>query len=412
MSKSASKICRLFCMPMFAMLTLSANTVPLIEGEDYNYGNGKGAPVAEDIAGYAHKDDVLDYFSQRRTNAIREVYLREKPKLDLLKKFNITVGIVYPAKTNYDVLSMNPAYTSGAGEKIRFFTRSGLEKSQVFLVNGGFYHYDEVGKLVLYNSAPTKLDGVTGDIIVMDQRGNIFIHPKEMGFIHHSSFFSQKAIAFGAMVRIENGRLIKANRMIDRLKSVTLFPERVRGENFPRGLMYYSGHYDPHTGSLDIKKRVKQDALDSFKRELETRHFMPMAHFVRNSDVLSALEQLAWAQDEYDESDAAQLIYEMANTRHDEIGNPDAQFVLGLIYKNGLNEYWEKSETQAAHFFSRASFRCHSAAHYELGMVLRHGRGWEKEPIEAEFLFSRAKMRGDLRAEKALRDLTYDDAIR
>ena len=32
-----------------------------------------------------------------------------------------------------------------------------------------------------------------------------------MGYIHHSSFFSQKPIAFGAMVRIKDGEIVKSD---------------------------------------------------------------------------------------------------------------------------------------------------------------------------------------------------------
>ena len=46
-------------------------------------------------------------------------------------------------KADYDDLTMDPKYASGDGEKIKFLTRSGLEKCQVFLINGKFYHYDD-----------------------------------------------------------------------------------------------------------------------------------------------------------------------------------------------------------------------------------------------------------------------------
>lgn len=168
---------------------------------------------------------------------------------------------------------MDPGYASGAGEKIKFFTRSGLEKCQVFIVNGKFYHYDANTRLVLYNSGKVVLDGVTGDIIVMDQQGNIFIHPKELGYIHHSSFFSQKPIAFGAMVRIKNGELVRSDFTKDNLNKVTLFPKRVQGSDCLDGLFYYSGHYDPSSGSTQIKNRIKKDAFYNFKKQLAQVHF-------------------------------------------------------------------------------------------------------------------------------------------
>jgi formylglycine-generating enzyme required for sulfatase activity len=130
------------------------------------------------------------------------------------------------------------------------------------------------------NSGNVVLDGVTGDIIVMDQQGNIFIHPKEMGYIHHSSFFSQKPIAFGAMVRIKDGELMRSDSTKDKLEKVTLFPDRIRGFDCPDGLFYYSGHYDPWDGSSQERERIKQNALNNFKKELTAIH-SPLAEMVK-----------------------------------------------------------------------------------------------------------------------------------
>lgn len=246
------------------VLPLIANAADLIEGVDYNYGNGRGAPIAESVAKYAHKDTALDHFTRRKVKAIQlhSDYFEDLPN-DLEKIL----------KADYDVLSMDPIYASGSGEKVKFLTQSGLEKCQVFLINEKFYHYNNSGALILYSSGNAVLDGVTGDIIIMDLQGNIFIHPKEFGYIHHSSFFSQKPVAFAAMVRIKKGEIVHSNLTKDNLNRVTLFPTRVKGSDCMDGLFYYSGHYDPSTGSDQVKNRIKQDALDNFKKELTTKHF-------------------------------------------------------------------------------------------------------------------------------------------
>lgn len=261
----------------------SAQAAPptLIEGVDYNFGNGRGAPVAEAVAGYAHKDEALNHFTERRVQAVSRYFNAQQTNYERAHQikidgnFQMGAGIIdldYLKRMNYPQLSMHPGYTQGDGEKIKFLTRSGLEKCQVFLINQHFYQYNESGALVLYNSEPAALDGVTGDIIVMDPKGNIFIFPKEMGKIHHSTFFSQKPIAFGAMVRIKDGVLVNSAGERDTLDAVDLFPQRVRGQDYPRGLMYYSGHYDPHTGSQQVREQCKAEALDAFKEQLELVH--------------------------------------------------------------------------------------------------------------------------------------------
>ena len=244
------------------LFTLVANATSLIEGEDYNYGNGRGSPVAEGVAGYAHKDDALNRFTKRREKAIRELYTEFGEEKYLPEDLE---GVI---KADYDVVAMDSRYASGSGEKVKFLTGSGLEKCQVFLIYQKFYHYDDSCALVPYNSGNAVLDGVTGDIIVMDQQGNIFIHPKEMGFIHHSSFFSQKPIAFGAMVRIKDGEIVRKDLERDNLESVTLFPTRIPSFDWLDGLFYYSGHYDPSSGSVEVKNQIKQDALSNFKKEI------------------------------------------------------------------------------------------------------------------------------------------------
>jgi hypothetical protein len=254
---------------MFHLFPLISNAANLIPDVDYHHGNGKGASFTEgNVAYYWHTGAALDHFTKRRVIAIQQHYS------DLGgDKVNLPTDLEKMLKANYDVLPMNPVYSSGSGEPRKFFTRSGLERCQVFLINGKFYHYDSAN-LVLYNSGNAVLDGITGDIIVMDRQGNIFIYPKEMGEIHHSSFFSQKPVAFGAMVRIKDGELIGSDFRKDKLGNVTLIPKRVSGYDWPDGLFYYSGHYDPWQGSGQDQERIKQEALENFKKELTTVHFV------------------------------------------------------------------------------------------------------------------------------------------
>ena len=54
---------RLVTRLMVYLFPLIANATNLIDGLDYNYGNGQGAPFAELVAGYAHKDEALDHFT-------------------------------------------------------------------------------------------------------------------------------------------------------------------------------------------------------------------------------------------------------------------------------------------------------------------------------------------------------------
>src|SRR5438067_10517638 len=90
---------------MIYLFPLIVNAANLIEGVDYNYGNGQGAPIAEVVACYAHKDAALHYFTQRRVEAIEKLHsdLDEDLPIDLEKIL----------KANYDDLSMDPRYASG-----------------------------------------------------------------------------------------------------------------------------------------------------------------------------------------------------------------------------------------------------------------------------------------------------------
>jgi hypothetical protein len=128
---------------------------------------------------------------------------------------------------NFKLKEMNPSYLN---ESIEYFTEQGLEKRQVYLVNGIIYNTN----LSPYNSkiALDELSG-NGEMIVLDQLGNTFISPKERGIHHHSSFFSGGSLAFAGLVYVVNGKMEK--------------------------LIAYSGHYS--TGEME---------LSSIKTQLDT----------------------------------------------------------------------------------------------------------------------------------------------
>lgn len=99
----------------------------------------------------------------------------------------------------YDTKQMNAKYNN---EKVLYFTLQGLEEYQVFYINGLIYKSD----LTKYTSEESlnRIDG-NGDMIVMDEIGNTFIHPKKREIIHHSSFFSGESVAFAALIICEDG---------------------------------------------------------------------------------------------------------------------------------------------------------------------------------------------------------------
>lgn len=234
-----------------------ANAGDLTQGVHYYHGNGLGAPVAEQVSKYVHKGDGnLSFFTQRRLDAICELS-------DTLSG-EIVIDID-ELKANYELVDMNPKYPEPGMDTINFLTQLGLKRCQKFLINGKFYHYNETGQLVLYSSdINMPLNGFKGDIIVMDQQGNIFIHPKIGGLIHHSSFFSQKPLAFAAMIKIKDGEIVNQDYTKDELTNVVIFPRR-DGTICPYGLMYYSGHYD-------CSENEKRRALENFLNELHRIH--------------------------------------------------------------------------------------------------------------------------------------------
>jgi hypothetical protein len=119
---------------------------------------------------------------------------------------------------------MNEWYSD---EQITYFTKAGLEKAQVFIVNGKVYQSD-----LSFYSSKVELNSETGDgeMIVLDRLGNAFIHPKERGILHHSSFFSGAPLAFAGLVFIQDGKIEK--------------------------LLPYSGHYSPGDQEVSNWRKV------------------------------------------------------------------------------------------------------------------------------------------------------------
>lgn len=125
---------------------------------------------------------------------------------------------IYQSSMIYDTKLMNEYYNN---EQILYFTQAGLEKCQVFIVNNIVYR-DNLSK---YNSE-TSLDRTNGngDMIVMDDSGNTFIHPKQRDIVHHSSFLSGNAISFAGLINVEDGNI--------------------------KNLVIHSGHYNPGSNEL------------------------------------------------------------------------------------------------------------------------------------------------------------------
>lgn len=148
------------------------------------------------------------YFHDRYKKAVQQMGLELSKTAKIGKFFK-----PYFSEQQYSLKRMNDRYSR---EKIKYFTKRGLEDIQVYVINGLIYNKD----LQLYNSSvELKADAGGGEMIVMDRLGNLFIAPKVRGIYHHSSFFSGGPVAFAGLCYIKEGRI----------------------ENLVR----YSGHYSP-----------------------------------------------------------------------------------------------------------------------------------------------------------------------
>lgn len=89
-----------------------------------------------------------------------------------------------------------------SGEKVLYLTTAGLKKNQVFLFRGTLYRVDNEP----YQSTTSSKESAD-DMIVMDNMGNLFIHPKTQCLIQHSSFFESSSLSFAGTCFVENGKI-------------------------------------------------------------------------------------------------------------------------------------------------------------------------------------------------------------
>ena len=94
---------------------------------------------------------------------------------------------------NYTGRKMRSEY---ADEQISYFTKEGLEKIQVMVIDNHVQTMD---------GNPYNTD--SEQMVVMDKHGNIFTYPKKRGVIHHSSFFSGDDLSFAGLWQVASGRI-------------------------------------------------------------------------------------------------------------------------------------------------------------------------------------------------------------
>ena len=105
----------------------------------------------------------------------------------------------------FSTKSMDPTYIS-IDERMEIFylTEQGRESSQLFLFDGKFYKSD----LSLYSTNSEQAIGNRpweGDLLVADELGNLFVHPKIRSVIHHSSILSAAPVSYAGIVTIVDG---------------------------------------------------------------------------------------------------------------------------------------------------------------------------------------------------------------
>ena len=75
-----------------------------------------------------------------------------------------------------------------------------------------------------------------------------------------------------------------------------------------------------------------------------------------------------------------------------ELGDANAQFVLGVMYSNGKGT--EQNDAEAVKWYLEAAEQGHAKAEYNLGCMYENGCGAEKNPAEAQKWYHRAKEHG------------------
>lgn len=97
---------------------------------DCQHFRGFGSGPTEDILAYYHKGESIDYFTQRRINAISLLLESNHDFSYLNGKHPLNDFSVQNVKSNFPKINMDEKYV---GEPLYFLTRSGLEKCQVFV---------------------------------------------------------------------------------------------------------------------------------------------------------------------------------------------------------------------------------------------------------------------------------------
>jgi len=92
-------------------------------------------------------------------------------------------------------------------------------------------------------------------------------------------------------------------------------------------------------------------------------------------------------------------------------GHPQAQLVLGIIYKEGNGV--EKNPVQAVHWFEQAAEQGLADAQYELGYCYMMGQGIKEDDVKAFSWFEKAGANGSTNAQtfKSLADVQFKMAL-
>ncbi|KAG0233051.1 hypothetical protein BGW42_007747 [Actinomortierella wolfii] len=80
-------------------------------------------------------------------------------------------------------------------------------------------------------------------------------------------------------------------------------------------------------------------------------------------------------------------------TKSAEQGNADAQYNLGLMYKNGQGV--EQNDVNATEWFAKSANQGNADAQYNLGMMYRDGRGVEQNDVKAVEWYTKAAHQGN-----------------
>lgn len=86
------------------------------------------------------------------------------------------------------------------------------------------------------------------------------------------------------------------------------------------------------------------------------------------------------------------------------LGDPDAQFIIGLLHENGQYGH-EQSYVKAAALFRSAADQGHAQSQFNLAMFYYDGRGVEKSIEKMVFWLKKAEASGLVEATAALEEI-------